>query len=209
MNGKALFDQHFSQCPLVGIIRGVTPDEAPKIAQALFDGGIRIIEVPLNSPDPFDSIRSIVKLLGEEALVGAGTVIDLQHVERVREAGGRLIVSPNTNPRVISASVAAGLASLPGFFTPSEAFSALGCGASALKLFPAEAASPKVVKSLRAVLPEDINLLMVGGMEPESMDEWMDSGASGFGLGGGLYKPGQSAAETLRKARAYVEALKR
>lgn len=209
MNGKALFDQHFSQCRLVGIIRGVTPDEAPKIAQALFDGGIRIIEVPLNSPDPFDSIRSIAKLLGEEALVGAGTVIDLQQVERVREAGGRLIVSPNSNPSVISASVAAGLASLPGFFTPSEAFSALGCGASALKLFPAEAVSPKVIKSLRAVLPKDVNLLMVGGIEPESMDEWMDSGANGFGLGGGLYKPGQSAAETLRKARAYVEALKR
>ena len=207
MNGKALFDQYFSQCPLVGIIRGVTPAEAPGIAQALFDGGIRIIEVPLNSPDPFDSIGAIAKLFGDEALVGAGTVIDLQHVERVKEAGGRLIVSPNTNPRVISAAVATGLASLPGFFTPTEAFNALGCGASALKLFPAEAASPKVVKSLRAVLPKDVRLLMVGGIEPGGLGEWMGAGANGFGLGGGLYKPGQSAAETLRKARAYVEAL--
>lgn len=208
MSGKEIFDSYFGQCPLVAIIRGVTPAEATDIAQALFDGGIRIIEVPLNSPDPFASIGSIAGLLGDRALVGAGTVVDVHDVERVKQAGGRLIVAPNTNPRVISATVAAGLASLPGFFTPSEAFTALGCGANALKLFPAEASSPKVVKSLRAVLPKDVPLLIVGGVEPGSLRCWIDSGANGFGLGGGLYGPGQSAAETLAKAKAYVEALK-
>ena len=207
MNGKEIFDRYFAQCPLVAIIRGVTPPDAAGIAQALFDGGIRIIEVPLNSPDPFDSIRAIAASLGDRALIGAGTVIDLQDVERVKAAGGRMIVAPNTNAPIVSATVAAGLASLPGFFTPTEAFTALGCGATALKLFPAEAASPKVVKSLRAVLPKDVPLLVVGGVEPADVHDWMNAGANGFGLGGGLYKPGQSADDTLRKARAYVEAL--
>lgn len=209
MTGKEIFDEYFARCPLVGIIRGVTPPEAADIAQAAFDGGIRIIEVPLNSPSPFDSIRAIADSLGDRALIGAGTVVDLDDVERVKDAGGRLIVAPNTNARIISATVDAGLASLPGFFTPTEAFTALGCGASALKLFPAEAASAKVVKSLRAVLPKDIPLLIVGGVEPGNVREWLDAGANGFGLGGGLYKPGQSADDTLGKARAYVEALAR
>ena len=208
MNGKEIFDHYFAQCPLVGIIRGVTPAEAADIAQAVFDGGIRIIEVPLNSADPFESIRAISASLGDRALVGAGTVVDLEDVEPVKNVGGRLIVAPNTNPPIVSASVAAGLASLPGFFTPSEAFTGLACGASALKLFPAEAASPKVVKSLRAVLPKDIPLLIVGGVEPGNVRDWLDAGANGFGLGGGLYKAGQSADDTLAKARAYVEALK-
>ena len=153
MGGKELFDLHFGECPLVAIIRGVAPAEATDIGQALYDGGIRIIEVPLNSPDPFTSIRSIAEALGDKALVGAGTVVDPEDVDRVKDAGGQLVVAPNTNPRIIGATVAAGLASLPGFFTPSEAFTALACGASALKLFPAEAATPNVVKSIRAVLP--------------------------------------------------------
>lgn len=206
MGGKELFDHHFRKCPLIAIIRGVTPGEARATGQALYDGGIRIIEVPLNSPDSFTSIRSIAEALGDKALIGAGTVVDPEDVERVKDAGGRLVVAPNTNPRIISATVAAGLASLPGFFTPSEAFTALACGASALKLFPAEAATPKVVKSIRAVLPRDARLLIVGGVTPDSVSGWVDAGANGFGLGGGLYKPGQSADETLRKARAYVEA---
>lgn len=208
MGGKELFDLHFGECPLVAIIRGVAPAEATDIGQALYDGGIRIIEVPLNSPDPFTSIRSIAEALGDKALVGAGTVVDPEDVERVKDAGGQLVVAPNTNPRIIGATVAAGLASLPGFFTPSEAFTALACGASALKLFPAEAATPNVVKSIRAVLPKDARLLIVGGVTPDSVRGWLDAGANGFGLGGGLYKPGQSADDTLRKARAYVEAVR-
>jgi len=201
-----VFRQYFDQCPLVAIIRGVKPEEAADIGQALFDSGIRIIEVPLNSPDPFSSIRIIAGLLGGRALIGAGTVVDLRDVERVKDAGGRLVVAPNTNPRIISATVAAGLVSMPGFFTPSEAFSAIGSGAHALKLFPAEAASPKVVKSMRAVLPNDLPVLIVGGVTPDSIRGWLEAGADGFGLGGGLYKPGKSAEDTRDKARAYVDA---
>lgn len=209
MSARELFDRHFTQCPLVAIIRGVTPDEAAAIARALFDGGVRIVEVPLNSPEPFSSIERIAAELGEEALVGAGTVLDAADVPRVRDSGGRLIVSPNTNVEVIAATVEAGMVSSPGFFTPSEAFAAIDAGAHALKLFPAEAASPKVVNSMRAVLPKEIPLLVVGGVTPQSVAGWMEAGADGFGLGGGLYKPGQSAEETLAKARAYVEALER
>lgn len=208
MNGKRIFGPYFEQCPLVAIIRGVKPSEAEAIAQALYDGGIRIIEVPLNSPDPLTSIRAIVDRLGESALVGAGTVLDPAQVADVKDAGGRIVVSPNMNPAVIKATVAAGMVSSPGIFTPSEAFTALESGAHLIKLFPAEAASPKVVKSMRAVLPKDVTLLIVGGVTPESVRGWIDAGANGFGLGGGLYKPGQSADETLDKARAYVESLR-
>ncbi|HEX2802930.1 MAG TPA: 2-dehydro-3-deoxy-6-phosphogalactonate aldolase, partial [Sphingomicrobium sp.] len=192
MSARELFDRYFGECPLVGIIRGVTQQEAAAIGRAVFDGGIRIIEVPLNSPEPFASIRNIADALGDAALVGAGTVLDPADVARVRDAGGQLIVSPNMNPQVIEATVAAGMVSSPGIFTPSEAFAALDLGAHALKLFPAEAASPSVVKALRAVLPKDVPLVIVGGVTPESVRGWLDAGADGFGLGGGLYKPGQS-----------------
>ena len=209
MSARQNFDRYFGQCPIVGIIRGVTPADAVATGRALYEGGIRIVEVPLNSPQPFASIRAIAADLGEHALVGAGTVLDAADVARVRDAGGRIVVSPNMNPAVIAATCEAGLVSSPGIFTPSEAFAALDCGATALKLFPAEAASPKVVKAIRAVLPKDVPLLIVGGVTPESMRGWLDAGADGFGLGGGLYKPGQSADETLAKARSYVEALGR
>ena len=205
MTGRQLFDLYFNQCPLVAIIRGVTPAEAATIGRALFDGGIRIVEVPLNSPQPFLSIERLAAELGEEALVGAGTVLDRADVARVRNSGGRLVVSPNTNTDVIGATLEAGMVSSPGFFTPGEAFTAIDAGAHALKLFPAEAASPKVVKSLRAVLPKEVPLLVVGGVTPESVAGWIQAGADGFGLGGGLYKPGQSAEETLGKARAYAQ----
>ena len=209
MSPRDIFDRYFGQCPLVAIIRGVRPDEAEAIGQALFDGGIRIIEVPLNSPDPFGSIRAIAGALGDRALVGAGTVIDPADVGRVKEAGGRIIVAPDMNRAVIEATVAHGMVSSPGIFTPTEAFQALHCGAHALKLFPAEAASPKVVKALRAVIPDRVPLLIVGGVTPESVSGWLEAGANGFGLGGGLYKPGQSPEDTLAKARAYVDAVKR
>ena len=203
----ALFQRHFSACPLVAIIRGVNPDEAEAVGDALYEAGIRIIEVPLNSPDPLKSIERLAKSMGERALVGAGTVLDAQQVAGVQSAGGRLIISPNTNVEVIDATAAAGLVSCPGYFTPSEAFAALNAGADALKLFPAEAASPAVVKAQRAVLPKDVPLLVVGSMKPELMPAWLEAGADGFGLGSGVYKPGDTPEQVLENARAYVAAL--
>jgi 2-dehydro-3-deoxyphosphogalactonate aldolase len=202
------FRRYFAECPLVAIIRGVTPADAHDTAAALFEAGIRIIEVPLNSPDPFESIGIIADAFGGRALVGAGTVLDPAGVTQVKEAGGRLIVSPNTNTDVIKAAVAAGLVSSPGYFTPSEAFAAIEAGAHSIKLFPAEGASPAVVKAQKAVLPGDIPLIVVGGVTPQSIPEWLSAGASGFGLGGGLYKPGQDTQTTLTKARDYVEAVR-
>lgn len=209
MSAREVFDRYFGQCPLVAIIRGVTPSEAADVGRALFDGGIRIIEVPLNSPRPFESIGIIAEALGGDALVGAGTVLDAADVERVRAAGGRIVVSPNMDPAVIAAAVEAGMVSSPGVFTPSEAFRALDCGAHALKLFPAEAASPAVVKALRAVLPSETRIIVVGGVTVDSIPSWLDAGADGFGPGSALYRPGQSAEETLSKARAFVAAVSR
>jgi 2-dehydro-3-deoxyphosphogalactonate aldolase len=208
MSAAEDFRRYFAECPLVAIIRGVTPADAEAIAGALHEGGIRIIEVPLNSPDPLESIRIIARAYGDRALVGAGTVLDPADVSRVAEAGGRLVVSPNTNISVIEATVAAGMVSSPGYFTPSEAFAAIRAGAHSIKLFPAEAASPPVVKAQKAVLPKDVPLIVVGGVTPESVPDWLAAGAAGFGLGGGLYKPGQDAAATLERARAYVTAVR-
>jgi 2-dehydro-3-deoxyphosphogalactonate aldolase len=202
-----LFQRHFAECPLVAIIRGVTPDEAETIGEAIYDGGIRIIEVPLNSPEPLKSIERLAKRMGDRALVGAGTVLDTRQVADVKAAGGQLIVSPNTNTDVIAASAQAGLVSCPGFFTPSEAFAAIEAGAHALKLFPAEAATPAFVKAQRAVLPKALPILIVGGVKPELMGAWLEAGANGFGLGSGVFKPGDSAAEVLENSRSYVSAL--
>jgi 2-dehydro-3-deoxyphosphogalactonate aldolase len=209
MNPGEELKRRLTECPLVAIIRGVTPDEAEAIGGALFDAGIRIIEVPLNSPDPLASIERLAKTYGEQALIGAGTVLDPADVGRVRGAGGRIVVSPNTFPPVIEAAVVAGMISLPGFFTPSEGFAALRAGATGLKLFPAEGAAPAVVKAQRAVLPKAVPLIVVGGISPDNMRPWVEAGADGFGLGSGLYKPGQSAEETAAKARAYVEGVRR
>jgi len=203
-----LFRRYFDQCPLVAIIRGVTPDEAEAIGQAVYDAGIRIIEVPLNSPDPIESIRRLAARFGESMLVGAGTVLEPERVAEIGAAGGRLIVAPNTNVEVIEETIAAGMVSCPGYFTPSDAFDALEAGATALKLFPAEGASPAVLKAQRAVIPKEVPILVVGGVKPETMQPWLDAGADGFGLGGGLYQPGQSPAEIGEKARAYVAALR-
>lgn len=209
MSANDEFRQRFDECPLVAIIRGVTPDEAEAIGEAIYDAGIRIVEVPLNSPQPLDSIRRLQSSLGDRALVGAGTVLNPEQARQVRDAGGRLIVSPNLNTEVIRAAIDAGMVSMPGFFTPSEAFRAIDAGAHALKLFPAEAASPGVLKSMRAVIPPELPVLVVGGVTPESMAGWSGAGADGFGLGGGLYKPGQTPQDTHEKAVAYVSAVRR
>ena len=198
---------YLDECPLVAIIRGVSPDEAEAIGDAVFEAGIRIIEVPLNSPDPLKSIERLSRRFGDRALVGGGTVLKGGQVSNVRAAGGRLIVSPCTDIDVIAATASEGLVSMPGYFTPSEAFAAIGAGATALKLFPAEGASPAVLKAQLAVIPKDVPIFVVGGVSPDNMRPWLEAGASGFGLGSGLYKSGQSADETAAKARAYVAGL--
>lgn len=207
MTAHQEFETWFAQCPLIAILRGILPDEVEAIGDALVEGGTRIIEVPLNSPDPLDSIARLSARLAGRALIGAGTVLRADEVDAVRAAGGRLIVSPSTNTDVIAATVAAGLISCPGYFTPSEAFAAIGAGAHALKLFPAEAATPAVVRAQRAVLPKQARLIVVGGIGPDAMAPWLAAGADGFGLGSGIYRPGQTPAETLGKARAYQAAL--
>ena len=204
MNPKELLHRYLDECPLIAIIRGVTPEEAEAIGDAVQEGGIRIIEVPLNSPDALKSIELLAKKFGDSMLVGAGTVLAARQVQDVKDAGGRIIVSPDTNTEVIATSADAGLVSSPGYFTPSEAFAAIRAGAHALKLFPAEAASPAVLKAQLAVIPREIPVLAVGGVKPDNMRPWLDAGATGFGLGGGLYQPGQSAHDTLAKAKAYV-----
>ncbi len=201
--------RRMAECPIVAIIRGVRPDEAEAVGEALIGAGVRIIEVPLNSPEPLASVGRLAKRFGNDALIGAGTVLDPEDVSRVADAGGRLIVSPNTNVEVIETAVEAGMASSPGFFTPSDAFDALDAGAHVLKLFPAEAASPGMLKSIRAVLPPDVPVLVVGGVKPDGMRPWLEAGAAGFGIGGGIYKPGQSPAEVGAQARTFVEGLVR
>ena len=207
MNAHEQFRAMLADCPLIAILRGVTPDEVEAIGEALYESGIRIMEVPLNSPDPLASIARLSALMGDRAMVGAGTVLGVRQVADVGAAGGRLVVSPSTNAEVIRATIAAGMASCPGFFTPSEAFRAIESGADALKFFPAEAAHPAVLRAQRTVLPKGIPLLVVGGLTPDTMAQWREAGADGFGLGSGIYRPGQTAAETRVKARSYVEAL--
>jgi 2-dehydro-3-deoxyphosphogalactonate aldolase len=207
MNAAQELERRLSECPLVAIIRGVTPAEVVAVGEALYSEGIRIIEVPLNSPEPLESIRLLAENFGDRALVGAGTVLDPADVRRVADVGGKLIVSPNTYAPVIEATVRAGMVSSPGYYTPSEAFEAVRAGAHALKLFPAESASPAVVKGQLAVLPKHIPLLVVGGITPENMRSYLDAGARGFGLGSGLFKPGRTPDEVRERARAYVAGL--
>lgn len=207
MSALTDFRRHFAICPLVAILRGLTPDDAVAIGEALIEGGIQIIEIPLNSPDPFGSIGRLSAAFGDRALIGAGTVLDPAKVARVSQAGGRIVVSPNSDPAVIGQTVAAGLVSAPGYFTPSEAFAALAAGAHALKLFPAEAAGPSVVKAQRAVLPPEVPLIVVGGVTPDLISGYLKAGASGFGLGGALYRPGDKPDDVRGRARAFVDAL--
>jgi 2-dehydro-3-deoxyphosphogalactonate aldolase len=204
VSAKAILDHYLDQCPLIAIVRGITPEEAEPIGEAVHEAGIRIIEVPLNSPDPLRSIEKLARKFGDSMLVGAGTVLKVEEVARVRDSGGRIVVSPDSNVEVIAATAEAGLVSSPGYFTPSEAFAAIRAGAHSLKLFPAEGATPAVLKAQLAVLPSGIPVMAVGGIKPDNMRPWLDAGAAGFGLGSGLYRRGQSAAATLEKARSYV-----
>jgi 2-dehydro-3-deoxyphosphogalactonate aldolase len=199
------FASAFAALPLVAILRGIRPDEVEAAGDALVEAGFRLIEVPLNSPDPLVSIEKLARRLGDAAIVGAGTVLTPAHVAQVQDAGGAMIVSPNTDVAVIGETAARGMVSLPGYFTPSEAFAALAAGATGLKLFPAEAASPAVVKAQRAVLPKDVPLLVVGGIAPGNMAPWHEAGANGFGLGSALYKVGLTAAEIGANARAFAQ----
>lgn len=207
MDALAQFKSHFAACPLIAIIRGVLPEEAELIGGGLIDAGFRIIEVPLNSPRPFDSIERLARRFGAEATIGGGTVLHTDDVKRLADAGGRIAVSPNTDVAVIRASILAGMVSAPGYFTPSEAFLAMGAGAHALKLFPAEAGSPGLVKAHRAVVPREMPIVVVGGVTPESMAPYLAAGANGFGLGGALYRPGDTAAKVAERAEAFVAAL--
>lgn len=207
MIARDLLSAAMAHCPLIAILRGIQPHEAEKIGATLIAAGVTIIEVPLNSPDPLLSIERLARRFGNDAVIGAGTVLQEKHVRDVSEAGGRLIVSPNTNVSVIAAGHERGMISLPGYFTPSEAFWALRAGATGLKLFPAEGASPAVLRAQRAVLPRDVPILAVGGINPENLGSWRAAGADGFGLGSALYRPGSTAAEVEIRVKTFIAAL--
>jgi len=192
--------------PLVAILRGIAPDEVEAAGDVLVEAGFTLIEVPLNSPEPLVSIERLVKRVGDRAVVGAGTVLTTAQVAQVEDAGGAMIVSPNTDLAVISETARRGMVSLPGYFTPTEAFAALAAGATGLKLFPAEAATPSVVKAQRAVLPKDVPLFAVGGITPDNMEPWREAGADGFGLGSSLYRAGATTQEIAANARAFAAA---
>lgn len=192
--------------PLIAILRGITPGEAEDAAATLIGAGITTIEVPLNSPDALRSIRRVAARFPEESLIGAGTVLTTDEVDAVEEAGGRLIVSPDCNLEVIGRTVALGLESWPGVFTPTEAFQAIHAGATGLKLFPCSMAGPSGLKAMKAVLPPAMRVYAVGGAGPENFRDWVDAGADGFGLGTALYTPGLATDDLAARARAAVEA---
>ena len=198
-----MLKQALAQNGLIAILRGVRPDEAQAIGQVLYQAGFRVIEVPLNSPDPYTSIRTL-----RDCLIGAGTVLTPEQVEQVQAAGGQVIVMPHSDAKVLRAAKAAGLYLSPGVATPTEAFAALAEGADVLKLFPAEQMGPSVIKAWLAVLPAGTLLLPVGGITPDNMQVFIDAGAKGFGLGSGLFKPGMTVDQVASRAQAYVAAWK-
>jgi 2-dehydro-3-deoxyphosphogalactonate aldolase len=206
MNMLTISEQFFKalqQLPLVAILRGLTPEEAPAIGQSLVDSGFALIEVPLNSPRPLDSIAALAAQHPGH-LIGAGTVLSAAQVRDVHAAGGRIIISPHFDPAVVDEAVRLGLACVPGVATPSEAFAALAAGAHALKLFPAELITPAVLKAMRAVLPADVQLLPVGSITPDNMAAYRRAGAQGFGIGSALYAPGQSPEQVRASAQTFI-----
>jgi 2-dehydro-3-deoxyphosphogalactonate aldolase len=205
MTPHTKFARALHQLPLVAILRGLWPEEALAVGQALVSTGWALIEVPLNSPRPLDSIATLAAAF-PQALIGAGTVLTVQDVRNVHAAGGELIVSPNFNPAVVHEAVRLGLVCLPGVMTASEAFAALEAGASGLKIFPAEMITPAVLKALRAVLPSDTRLLPVGGITPDNMQLYFAAGADGFGIGSALYKPGTAPATVAENAMNFIAA---
>lgn len=201
-----MLKQAMAQNGLIAILRGLRPEESVAIGEVLYDAGFRIIEVPLNSPQPFDSIRLLRNSLPADCLIGAGTVLSAEQVQQVKAAGGQLIVMPHSDPVVLRAAKEANLYLAPGVVTPTEAFAALAAGADVLKLFPAESLTPAVVKALLAVLPKGTALVPVGGISPDNMQPFLDAGVAGFGLGSGLFKPGMTVQQVADNARAYAQA---
>ena len=198
---------YLEQMPLVAILRGIAPDESLDVVACLFEAGIRIVEVPLNSPDPLHSINLIAEKFGSQMLIGAGTVLDAEQVQKVSAAGGRLIVSPNTNEIVIQSTAALDMICIPGAATPSEVFIALKAGANGVKAFPAEMLSPQVIKSWRSVLPKSANIFPVGGITTDNMRDYWQAGANGFGIGGALFQPGKSVEAISASAQEFVLAI--
>lgn len=200
--------RYLASCPLIAILRGVRPAEVAAIATALEAAGIAVVEVPLNSPDPLASIATLARDFGDRLLIGAGTVMTEAQVADIARAGGRLIVTPHADPVITRAAKAHGLLAVPGCFTPTEAFAMLAAGADALKLFPAEAASPAVLRAMRAVLPPDTAVLPVGGIDAGNIPAWRAAGAAGFGIGSAIYKPGDTAEIVAAKASALLASLR-
>ncbi len=195
--------------PLVAILRGIRPSEALAVGEMLMEAGFKIVEVPLNSPDPFDSIKLLVQSLGPRAIVGAGTVLTVPDVETLKAVGGQICISPNANPAVIRRAKALGLISFPAFFTPTEAFSAIEAGADAIKLFPAELAGTTGLKAMKAVLPKTVPVFPVGGVNPDNMQDFIEAGAAGFGIGSAVFKPGDTPETVYKKAKAFVDGWQR
>ncbi len=204
-HATAAFEAAMQRLPLVAILRGITPAEAEPVGEALVGAGWALVEVPLNSPRPLESIAALARRW-PQALVGAGTVTSAGQVRQVHAAGGRLVISPHFDREVVASALALGLACVPGVATPSEAFAALGAGATALKLFPAEMIPPAAVKALRAVLPPAVRLLPVGGITPASMADYRAAGAAGFGIGSALYQPGRATADVAESAQRFAQA---
>lgn len=208
MDIKQLFRSYFNEMPLVAILRGIKPQDATKVAKTLINTGFKLIEIPLNSPvNPLDSIQKMVEKDGDNCLFGAGTVIEINSIESIQKAGGKLIISPNFNEAIVRETKRRNLISIPGVATPTEALAALEAGADALKLFPGELVTPQVLKAIKVVLPAETLLLPVGGVNSSNMAEYMEKGASGFGCGSNLYSPGSTIEQIADKGRLLVDTI--